>query len=412
MNDTSGRHDPDTTARPWLDRVLSIAVLPTDRPDTVRTKRLFTGALWASITTTTISVYQYYLIDAPWAMVALTLPIITAAVALFLTWRRPSTFPAVMHLVAAGTMGTTMIIIVLFGGVFETAGNTSWSVLAVVGAVAIFADRRAHFWLAVFIAGTIGAYLVSRVVEPLYVLPNRDMFALFNLIVVCVFIYVILYYFVRETARLYRQTDTLLRNVLPDDVADRLKDSDEMIADEFASASILFADVAGFTPMAATLEPGEVVTLLNEVFTDFDAMVAARGLEKIKTIGDSYMVAAGVPVIREDHARAICDLAIEMQEHIGSRGFAGHHLEMRIGIASGPVMAGIIGTHKFSYDLWGDTVNLASRMEATGTPGRIQVAKATHDMIAPWFVCEARGPVEVKGKGAIDTWYLVGRREE
>ncbi len=412
MNDTSGRHDPDTTARPWLDRVLSIAVLPTDRPDTVRTKRLFTGALWASITTTTISVYQYYLIDAPWAMVALTLPIITAAVALFLTWRRPSTFPAVMHLVAAGTMGTTMIIIVLFGGVFETAGNTSWSVLAVVGAVAIFADRRAHFWLAVFIAGTIGAYLVSRVVEPLYVLPNRDMFALFNLIVVCVFIYVILYYFVRETARLYRQTDTLLRNVLPDDVADRLKDSDEMIADEFASASILFADVAGFTPMAATLEPGEVVTLLNEVFTDFDAMVAARGLEKIKTIGDSYMVAAGVPVIREDHARAICDLAIEMQEHIGSRGFAGHHLEMRIGIASGPVMAGIIGTHKFSYDLWGDTVNLASRMEATGTPGRIQVAKATHDMIAPWFVCEARGTVEVKGKGAIDTWYLVGRREE
>lgn len=412
MNDTSGRHDPDTTARPWLDRVLSIAVLPTDRPDTVRTKRLFTGALWASITTTTISVYQYYLIDAPWAMVALTLPIVTAAVALFLTWRRPSTFPAVMHLVAAGTMGTTMIIIVLFGGVFETAGNTSWSVLAVVGAVAIFADRRAHFWLAVFIAGTIGAYLVSRVVEPLYVLPNRDMFALFNLIVVCVFIYVILYYFVRETARLYRQTDTLLRNVLPDDVADRLKDSDEMIADEFASASILFADVAGFTPMAATLEPGEVVTLLNEVFTDFDAMVAARGLEKIKTIGDSYMVAAGVPVIREDHARAICDLAIEMQEHIGSRGFAGHHLEMRIGIASGPVMAGIIGTHKFSYDLWGDTVNLASRMEATGTPGRIQVAKATHDMIAPWFVCEARGTVEVKGKGAIDTWYLVGRREE
>lgn len=412
MNDTSGRHDPDTTARPWLDRVLSIAVLPTDRPDTVRTKRLFTGALWASITTTTISVYQYYLIDAPWAMVALTLPIITAAVALFLTWRRPSTFPAVMHLVAAGTMGTTMIIIVLFGGVFETAGNTSWSVLAVVGAVAIFADRRAHFWLAVFIAGTIGAYLVSRVVEPLYVLPNRDMFALFNLIVVCVFIYVILYYFVRETARLYRQTDTLLRNVLPDDVADRLKDSDEMIADEFASASILFADVAGFTPMAATLEPGEVVTLLNEVFTDFDAMVAARGLEKIKTIGDSYMVAAGVPVIREDHARAICDLAIEMQEHIGSRGFGGHHLEMRIGIASGPVMAGIIGTHKFSYDLWGDTVNLASRMEATGTPGRIQVAKATHDMIAPWFVCETRGTVEVKGKGAIDTWYLVGRREE
>lgn len=412
MNDTSGRHQPDTTARSWLDRVLSIAVLPTDRPDTIRTKRLFTGAMWASIITSSISVYQYYLIDAPWAMAALTLPVFTAAISLLLMWRRPSTFPGVMHLVAAGTMGTTMIIIVLFGGVFETAGNTSWSVLAVVGAVAIFADRRAHFWLAVFIFGTIGAYLISRVVEPLYVLPNREMFALFNLIVVCVFIYVILYYFVRQTARLYRQTDTLLRNVLPDDVADRLKDSDEMIADEFESASILFTDVAGFTPMAAALEPGEVVTLLNEVFTDFDAMVAARGLEKIKTIGDSYMVAAGVPVAREDHARAICDLALEMQEHIGSRPYRGHDLEMRIGVASGPVMAGIIGTQKFSYDLWGDTVNLASRMETTGTPGRIQVTRETHDLIAPWFVCEARGPVEVKGKGAIDTWYLVGRREE
>jgi guanylate cyclase len=286
--------------------------------------------------------------------------------------------------------------------------------LAVIGAVAIFADRRAHLWLGVFVTITIAAFLVSRRVEPLYVLPNRSYFSLFNLVTITLFVYVILYYFVRQSARLYRESEMLLRNIFPDEIADRLKNrsSDEMIADEFPSASILFADIVGFTPLAADLEPGETVNLLNEVFTGFDRLVESRGLEKIKTIGDAYMVASGVPVSRDDHARALCELAIDFQEHLAGTTFDGRRLEMRIGIASGPVTAGIIGRRKFSYDMWGDTVNLASRMEVTGTPGRIQVPARTRELVADGFVWEERGVVDVKGRGPVETWYLLRRSNQ
>ena len=395
----------------WIDRMVSLAVVPGDRPDRAQTKRIFTAAMWGSMLTSTVSVYQMFLFDAPWAAVALMAPILAAAIALFAIWRRPAAFPGVMHLVSAATILTVALMIVLFGGVDESAGNAIWGVLVVVGGVAIFADWRAHIWLGVFLVGILSAFVISNRVAPIYELPDRDYVALFNLIAVTVFIYVVLYYFVKQTGLLYRQSERLLRNILPGQVAERLKRSEEMIADEFESASILFADVAGFTPMVATLEPSEVIQLLNEVFTVFDDMVAERGLEKIKTIGDAYMVAGGVPAAREDHARFICDLALAMQRHIGSHEFAGRSLEMRIGVASGPVMAGIIGRQKFSYDLWGDTVNLASRMESTSIPGMIQIAPSTRDLVAPWFVCEERGIVEVKGKGAMETWYLIGEKE-
>jgi adenylate cyclase len=413
MNEISGGAGPTEQPRRWStfwDRGLSLAVLPGDRPDLIRTKRLFTGAIWASLLTSGVSTYQYLLFDAPWAALAVVSPIVTAAIALFLMWRRPRAFPGVMHVVAVGTLITTISIIILFGGIYESAGNSSWAMLTVVGAAAIFADRRAHYWLAAFVAALIGASLVADRVEPLYVLPSRGYFALFNLLVVMVFIYAVLYYFVRQSARLYTESEKLLRNILPDEVADRLKRSDQMIADEFSAASILFADVAGFTPMSAEMTPGHVIDLLNQVFTDFDRLVDERGLEKIKTIGDAYMVASGVPVPRDDHAKALCDLALAMQEHLEERTYGGRQLGMRIGIASGPVMAGIIGLKKFSYDLWGDTVNLASRMESTGTPGRIQLPAATCDLVASWFTCERRGVIDVKGKGQLETWYLIGRK--
>jgi guanylate cyclase len=410
-----GRRIPHPRRWPaMLERMISFAVEPGDRPDRTRTKRLFTAAMWASIVTSSVSVFQFYLFEAPWAAVAVSVPIVSAVVALIAMRVDKGTFPAVMHVVAAGTMLTTTGMIVIFGGVFETAGNTSWAMLAVIGAVAIFADRRAHLWLGVFVTITIAAFLVSRRVEPLYVLPNRSYFSLFNLVTITLFVYVILYYFVRQSARLYRESEMLLRNIFPDEIADRLKNrsSDEMIADEFPSASILFADIVGFTPLAADLEPGETVNLLNEVFTGFDRLVESRGLEKIKTIGDAYMVASGVPVSRDDHARALCELAIDFQEHLAGTTFDGRRLEMRIGIASGPVTAGIIGRRKFSYDMWGDTVNLASRMEVTGTPGRIQVPARTRELVADGFVWEERGVVDVKGRGPVETWYLLRRSNQ
>ena len=393
-----------------LNRLVSLAVVPGDPPDAIRTKRLFTTAMWASLLTSISSITLLIRDDAPLAAAATAIPFLTAAISLVSMWHNPGTYPGVMHLVAAGTIGTSLAMVVMFGGIFESAGAATWSMLAVFGAVAIFADRRAHFWLVVYALGVAAAGIVAAQIEPLYEVANPEYLAVFNLVVVSLFIYVILYYFVRKSDQLFHQADDLLRNVLPDQVAERLKASGgRMIADEFEAASILFADISGFTRMAALLEPGEVVTLLNEVFTVFDDLVEERGLEKIKTIGDAYMVAAGVPLPRDDHARAICDLALAMQASTGSEAFAGRGIEMRIGVASGPVTAGIIGRKKFSYDLWGDAVNVASRMESSGVPGRIQMSTATRDLVSPWFQCERRGVVEVSGKGEVETWFLTGR---
>ena len=191
----------------------------------------------------------------------------------------------------------------------------------------------------------------------------------------------------------------MLHNILPDEIATRLKDSLAMIADAFASASVLFADVVDFTPLSAGMAPSELVTLLDAVFTVFDGFVAELGLEKIKTIGDAYMVASGVPLPRADHAEAIAELALRMRDHSASSEFGGRSIRLRIGINSGPVVAGIIGSHKFAYDLWGDAVNTASRMESTGVPGQIQVTPSTYELIKERFVCEPRGVISVKGKG-------------
>jgi guanylate cyclase len=156
--------------------------------------------------------------------------------------------------------------------------------------------------------------------------------------------------------------------------------------------------------------PAALVGLLNDVFTSFDELVAELGLEKIKTVGDEYMVAAGVPRPRADHAHAIAELALRIRDHVATTEVAGRRLSLRIGVNSGPVTAGIIGTHKFAYDLWGDTVNTASRMESEGVPGSIQIGPATYELIKDAYVCEARGRISVKGKLAMETYLLISRR--
>jgi class 3 adenylate cyclase len=184
-----------------------------------------------------------------------------------------------------------------------------------------------------------------------------------------------------------------------------------VIAERFDKASVLFADVVGFTPISAGLAPEQVVELLNEVFSDFDVLADKHGVEKIKTIGDSYMAAAGVPTPRPDHARAIADLAIDIQSYCQAHPMlAGSPLRFRIGINSGPLIAGVIGRRKFIYDLWGDSVNTASRMESHGEPGMIHLTEAAYLELKDEYVCEPRGLVDVKGKGPMPTWFLVGRR--
>jgi class 3 adenylate cyclase len=207
------------------------------------------------------------------------------------------------------------------------------------------------------------------------------------------------------------RAETLLLNILPRSIADRLKADPGTIADQFAEASVLFADVVDFTTLSERMQPAEVVGILDHLFTHFDLLAERYDVEKIKTIGDAYMVAAGVPTPRVDHARAMALMALDMRDSVRSQDAVGHlGLEIRIGINSGPVVAGVIGRKRFLYDLWGDAVNMASRMESQGTPGHIQVTQATYELLRDEFELERRGPVSIKGKGDIETWYLIGRR--
>ncbi|MEM9005089.1 MAG: adenylate/guanylate cyclase domain-containing protein [Cyanobacteria bacterium P01_F01_bin.86] len=217
-----------------------------------------------------------------------------------------------------------------------------------------------------------------------------------------------------EGALRYEQqrSDQLLRNILPEAIVDQLKQIQGSLAQRFDETTVMFADIVNFTPLAAEIQPLELVSLLNKVFSAFDRLVDKYELEKIKTIGDAYMVVGGIPVPRIDHAVAVADMALEMQAVIQQfQGLHGKMLQLRTGINTGTVVAGVIGIKKFSYDLWGDTVNVASRMEAHGTPGKIQVTEATYTHLKETFLFEpAAQKVVVKGKGPMATYYLLGRR--
>ncbi len=203
------------------------------------------------------------------------------------------------------------------------------------------------------------------------------------------------------------ESERLLLNILPAPIAQRLKHEQGVIADHFDSVSVLFADIVGFTPLSETLSAEEMVGWLNDVYSAIDTLVQAHDVEKIRTIGDGYMVAAGVPFPRDDHAVALTCLALDMKAHFETLPpVHGRHVEFRIGINSGPLVGGVIGTHKFQYDIWGDTVNTAARMESHGVPGRIHISTASYELIKEEFMCEPRGTIEVKGKGQMETWFV------
>jgi len=205
------------------------------------------------------------------------------------------------------------------------------------------------------------------------------------------------------------RSEALLRNILPAAIANRLKQDTSSIAEQFDEVTILFADIVGFTPLSARMPATELVSFLNQIVSKFDELAYQHGLEKIKTIGDAYMVAGGLPVYQEDHAEAIAAMALDMQQSIAQVSTQGEPLQMRIGINTGPVVAGVIGVAKFIYDLWGDTVNVASRMESSGLAGKIQVTETTYRLLRKQYGFERRGTITVKGKGEMTTYWLTGR---
>lgn len=207
------------------------------------------------------------------------------------------------------------------------------------------------------------------------------------------------------------KTNRLLRNLLPREISATLKEREGVIAEHFDNVSVLFADLSDFTSISAQMKPREIVGLLNEIFSHFDDLAEENGLEKIKTIGDCYMVAAGVPRERHDHAQILVRVGLAMLNYMEGRSFGdGRRISLRVGINSGPVVAGVIGRKKFLYDLWGDTVNVASRMESHGTSGKVQITDSTHELIRSDFICEPQGSIPVKGKGPMPVWHVVAEK--
>jgi adenylate cyclase len=207
------------------------------------------------------------------------------------------------------------------------------------------------------------------------------------------------------------QSERLLRNILPAVIAERLKQEPTTIADSFDEVTVLFADLVNFTQMASKISPTELVSLLNQIFSIFDELTEKHGLEKIKTIGDAYMVAGGIPIPQENHAEAIAEMALDMQSSLEQFNLEyGTNFYLRIGINTGPVVAGVIGTKKFTYDLWGDVVNIASRMESHSLAGTIQITETTYERLKEHYIFEDRGIIHIKGKGEMQTYFLAGRR--
>jgi adenylate cyclase len=315
---------------------------------------------------------------------------------------------------------STTIGMMLSGGFLPSGGVGLWGMLAPLGALVFLEVRQAIGWfvgfLAVFVLlGIAGEVFFTDIDVPRWF--TATMLAL-NVIGTGAVAFTVLASFANQrnaalTALRYEQqrSEALLSNVLPNAIVERLKDGTGSIADHVDSASIVFADVVDFTPLSARLTPAEVVGTLDQLFSRFDTLVERHGLEKIKTIGDAYMAAAGVPDPCADHAHRAALLALDMRDAVATSSVAGREgLELRIGINSGPVTAGVIGTKRFLYDLWGDAVNTASRMESNGTPGEIQITAATYALLKEDFVCTRRGTIHVKGKGEMETWYLVAPR--
>jgi adenylate cyclase len=398
-----------------LDRVLSIGADPGDTADERFRKRLLVGVALLILPVSFAWGCMYWFFDehrvalTPWGYaIGSALSLVVFARTRNFAFLR--TAQLVLILVAPA-LGTIMV-----GGIDESSTVFVWSLLAPLGAVAFDRPGRAWPWFAAFVTAVVLSVPLAEVVRPDGAdLPNGFVrtFDVLNIILVSFVAMLLLVTFARGRETAQARVEALLLNVLPAEVAERLQSAPNSIADHFEDASILFADVVDFTPLSSELDPREVVGLLDRLFTSFDELVDRHDVEKIKTIGDCYMVAAGVPTPRSNHAHALAGLALEMRERARDclpEG-AEHDMRLRIGISSGPVVAGVIGRRRFIYDLWGDTVNMASRMESHGTPDCIQITRSTWELLREDFVAEPLGLVDVKGKGSVETWRLVGPRD-
>jgi adenylate cyclase len=403
----------------WARRLTDLGSLPSDSEELRLRKSVL--VLSSSLMATFAFVWvATYAVLGLWLSAAIPLAYQLASAASIYTFARTRRF----HLFRTSQLWMSLLLPFALqwslGGFGNSSAVSLWAFTAPVGALLFVGARQAVPWFIAFAAlvgfsGAIDSALAAGAPN----IPEGVVIAYFvlNVLGVTTTAYVLLQYFVRARERALTElgverakSERLLLNVLPETVASRLKESDEVIADGFASATVLFADIVGFTPLAQQLAPADTVALLDRVFARWDALADRHGVEKIKTIGDAYMVAGGLPSPRRDHAEAIAEMALEMGGEVERCAAEGAvTLEVRIGIDTGPVVAGVIGRAKFSYDLWGDTVNTASRMEHHGVPGEIQVTERVYEALRGRYDLRRRGTVEVKGKGPMTTYLLLGR---
>jgi guanylate cyclase len=395
-----------------FDSMLSFGSYPEEPAAQTAKRRIIIAAIWMATILSVPSVLSDYSAGYTWVALANAIVVVMAPVVIVGLDRFPRRFAFWVNAMFLIVLALLLFEVTLFGGLVESGLSPLFGLIIVVGSLIAFGVRSAIWWFGAFIASIVYSVLIPNWIDALYIVEDPTLDVAFSVAATGLVILAVMVYFVRQRDRFQKESDDLLHNILPDEIATRLKASSAMIADSYDSASVLFADVVDFTPMSAAMSPDELVGLLNNLFSTFDRFVEELGLEKIKTVGDEYMVASGIPTERSDHAQALADLALLIRDELVGKTIDGHEIRMRIGINSGPVVAGVVGTHKFAYDLWGDVVNTASRMESGGIEGSIQVSETTYDLIKDEYTCEERGKLQVKGKGVMQTYLLLSRKTQ
>lgn len=390
-----------------LDRLFGLADESTDDDDLRLRKRVAVVAGYILI----VAALQLPLLaqghPLGW-IVAATMPVVSAANLFLLA--RTHRFDRYVTVLVVMVLGFAAVIEVSLGGLGGSSAAIVFAFLGPVFALLALGPRRATAWFVAFLAVVIGVILVDPVVSsriPPQPYPLRLIWYAANLFVPLGITFALLRYTDVRRRRAEARSEELLTNAIPAAIAVRLKRGEGRIAESYPDTTVLFADLAGFTPWARETDPGRVVGFLDGLFTRFDELAAESGVEKIKTIGDAYMAVAGAPEPRSDHAQATMRLARDMLTALAEAGERFDvPLELRIGLASGPVVGGVIGDRRILFDLWGDTVNTAARMQSSGIPGRIQVAASTRELLGDGWLFEEREPVDVKGLGPMTTYLL------
>lgn len=404
------------------ERLVNMGLAPADSEDERLNKRTLTRVAMTISLVATIWVFTYLMLGL---IVSALIPLVyqAAAVVSLTIFARTKRFPGLRTSQLSLMTLFPFLLMWSLGGFANSSAVAIWAFVTPI--LAFLFGAREWPWLTGLItltvfSGLIDGYLVANAPA----IPQSVITLMFvlNFSGSAFMVFLALAFFTRERERnraaLAEQhrllqaekarSERLLNNILPEPIAVRLRRGETVIADAAADVTVLFADIVGFTPISEGLAPERVVALLNQVFSTFDDLADQWQLEKIKTIGDAYMVVGGLPTPRPDHTEAVAAMALAMQHAIASVPDRGEGLSLRIGIDRGPVVAGVIGKRKFSYDLWGDTVNTASRMESQGEPGRIQVTERVHARLRDHFEFEPRLDVVIKGKGTMSTYFLEG----